>query len=44
MTLICHVLAPIGAITLAVLAYREARFQWKSRNWKPTPYLGGPGL
>jgi hypothetical protein len=32
-------LALIGAATVAVIVIREARYQWKTRNWKPTPWL-----
>lgn len=32
-------LALIGAVTVAVLVIREANYQWKTRNWKPTPWL-----
>jgi hypothetical protein len=41
-----NALALIGAITVAVLAFRTARWFRKTRNWKPTPWLGlpwGPG-
>jgi hypothetical protein len=34
-----HILALIGAATIATLVIREARYQWKTRNWKPTPWL-----
>ena len=34
-----YALALIGAITVAVLAVREIRYQWRNRNSKPTPFL-----
>ena len=34
-----YVLALIGFVTVANLVYHEIHFQWKSRNWKPTPWL-----
>jgi hypothetical protein len=32
-------LALIGGATIAAIAIREALYQWKTRNWKPTPWL-----
>jgi hypothetical protein len=29
----------IGVVTVAVLAFRTVRWFWKTRNWKPTPWL-----
>lgn len=34
-----NILAAIGAITVAVFVFRIARWFWKTRNWKPTPWL-----
>jgi hypothetical protein len=36
------VLAIVGGLTIGTLAFRAARWVWKSRNWKPTPWLGLP--
>ena len=34
-----YALAVIGAITVAVLTFREIRYQWRNRNSKPTRWL-----
>lgn len=39
MTYVLYALALIGAITVTVLAFNTARWFWKTRNWKPTPWL-----
>jgi hypothetical protein len=36
------ILAFIGGLTIVTLAFRTTRWFWKSRNWKPTPWLGLP--
>lgn len=43
MTLL-YILAAIGAVTVARIAYREASFWWKSRKWVRTPFIMTPGL
>lgn len=44
MTILIDILAAIGAVTVAYIAYREACFWWKSRKWVRTPWLMTPGL